>query len=124
MTAPRKAAPLDQCGALSISDAAAYCGGISQTLFISEIYAGSLPAPRLIGGTRQIWLRPELDAALACLPRYLGHGVGFTTAKPTNHREPVVFAASERPTDNEWDSYYDEQDEKETGASQICARHN
>jgi hypothetical protein len=124
MTAPTKSAPLNQCGALTIADAAAYCGGVGQTLFLAQICAGYLPAPRLIGENRQVWLRFELDAALASLPRYCGHGVGFITAKPTNHPEPILVMASEQSADNEWDSYYDEQDEKETGASKICARHN
>ena len=60
--------------ALRREHAAAYVG-MSANTFTALIRDGLMPAPRLAGGVK-IWLRADLDAALAALPAEDGAAMG------------------------------------------------
>jgi predicted DNA-binding transcriptional regulator AlpA len=53
--------------ALRRVDAAVHCA-VSPGFFDRMVEEGSLPKPRLLGGTVKVWLRTELDQALYALP--------------------------------------------------------
>ncbi|RMF38122.1 MAG: hypothetical protein D6754_08110 [Alphaproteobacteria bacterium] len=66
--------PICPPSALRRAQAAAYCGA-SAPYFDRMVGEGLLPAPRRLGDGVKVWLRAELDEALAALPAD-GDGAG------------------------------------------------